>query len=135
MRAKGYMGRILRVDLGNRRMETEELTDNMAERFIGGCGFGSKILYEETTPETDPLSPENLLIFTTGPVTGTPMFSSDRFNAVSKSPLTGIFAESSAGGYWAGRFKKCGYDALVLSGASDSPVYLHIDDDGPKNGG
>lgn len=130
MRAKGYMGRILRVDLSRRRIDTEELGDTMAEEFLGGCGFGAKILYEETTPETDPLGPENILIFATGPVTGTPVFSSDRFDAVSKSPLTGIFAESSAGGYWAGRFKGCGYDALVLSGKSDSPAYLYIDDAG-----
>jgi len=130
MKSRGYMGKILRVNLSARRIEEEELTDAMAEQFIGGCGFGAKILYEETTPLMNPLEPQNPLIFATGPVTGTPMFSSDRFDAVSRSPLTGIFAESSAGGYWAGTFKSCGYDALVITGASASPVYLFIDESG-----
>ena len=66
------------------------------------------------------------MIFATGPLTGTALFNSDRIELVTKSPLTGIFAESSAGGYWAGRFKKCGYDALIITGASATPVYLNI---------
>lgn len=129
MKAKGYMGKILRVDLTSRKFVVEELTDKLAEQFIGGCGLGTKILYEETAAGIDPLGPENLLIFATGPMNGTRAFNSDRFDVVSKSPLTGIFAESSAGGYWSGKFKRCGYDALVIKGRADSAVYIAIDDE------
>jgi len=65
--AKGYMGKILHVDLSSRQMRVEELTDEVAEKYIGGSGLGAKILFEETSPTTDPLSPENILIFATGP--------------------------------------------------------------------
>ena len=129
LKAKGYMGKILRVDLNERKIRVESLTDKVAEKFVGGCGLGTKILYEETTAATDPLGPENLLILATGPVTGTKMFNSDRFDAVSKSPLTGIYTESSAGGYWGGKFKRCGYDAMVVMGKAASPVYISIDND------
>lgn len=129
MKAKGYMGTILHVDLTNRKFWTEPLEDRTAENFVGGCGIGSKILYDETTGSTDPLGPDNVLIFATGPVTGTRMFNSDRFDTVSISPLTGIYAESNCGGYWGGKMKKCGYDAIVIKGKADSPVYLLIDDD------
>ena len=94
MKAKGYMGKILRVDLTSRKFVVERLTDKVAEQFIGGCGLGTKILYEETAVGIDPLGPENLLIFASGPMNGTMAFNSDRFDVVSKSPLTGIFAES-----------------------------------------
>jgi len=130
MKAKGYMGKILRVDLTSRKFVVEGLTDKVAEQFIGGCGLGTKILYEETAAGIDPLGPENLLIFSSGPMNATMAFNSDRFDVVSKSPLTGIFAESSAGGYWSGKFKRCGYDALVIKGRADLPVYIAIDDEG-----
>ena len=129
MKAKGYMGKILRVDLGSGKFDEDELTDKTAENFIGGCGLGAKILYEETEAGTDPLGPDNLLIFAAGPVNGTKAFNSDRFDTVSKSPLTGIFAESNCGGYWGANFKKCGYDALVIRGRADTPVYIFIDDE------
>lgn len=129
MQAKGYMGKILRVDLSTRKIETEELTDAVAEKFLGGSGLGAKILYEETSVETDPLGPDNLLFFGVGPMTGTKTFNSDRFEAVSKSPLTGIYGEANVGGYWGSTFKKCGYDAIVIKGKSDSPVYINIHDE------
>ena len=125
----GYMGKILRVNLTDRSV-TEEATDEAVMRqYLGGCGLGAKLLFDMTGVDTDPLEPDNPMIFATGPLTGTALFNSDRIDLVTKSPLTGIFAESSAGGFWAGRFKKCGYDALVITGASDKPVYLNITDD------
>ena len=119
MDAKGYMGKVLRVDLSTRDVRAEELSDETARAFIGGSGLGSKILYEETAADTDPLGPDNPLIFATGPLTGTMLFNTDRIDVVSKSPLTGIFGEASGGGYWAGKLKACGYDAMVVRGAAD----------------
>ena len=129
MNPNGYMGRILRVDLSSGKVAAEELTDEVAREFIGGSGLGTKILYDETTPDTDPLGPENRLIFATGPLTGTMLFNTDRFDVVARSPLTGAFGESSSGGYWGGKFKACGYDALVIKGKAEGPVYLYLDND------
>jgi aldehyde:ferredoxin oxidoreductase len=128
MKAKGYMGKVLRVDLGTQKVETETLDEKTARTFIGGNGLGTKILFEETGRDTDPLGPENVIVFAVGPVTGTRAFNSNRFDAVSKSPLTGIYGESSAGGYWGGVFKRCGFDALVIKGKSDQPAYISIQD-------
>jgi aldehyde:ferredoxin oxidoreductase len=129
MKAKGYMGKVLRVDLSTGKVGVEALGDAVAEAFVGGSGLGTKILFEETSPETDPLGPDNPLVFATGPLTGTMLFNTDRFEVVAKSPLTGVFGEASAGGYWAGKFKACGYDALVIRGIADRPVYLYVDND------
>jgi len=129
MKAKGYFGKILRVDLTSGEIRTEELEDGTAESFIGGNGLGTKILCEETTVDTDPLGSENPLIFAVGPLTGTGLFNSDRFDVVSRSPLTGIYGEASAGGFWGGKFKRCGFDALVVKGKADKPVYLYIEND------
>ncbi len=128
MKAKGYMGRILRVDLSRRKIEVQPLADELAESYIGGSGFGAKILYEETRPEIDPLGPENLLVFAVGPLTGTRIYNSNRYGVVAKSPLTGHFGEANSGGHWGGTFKRCGYDALILSGISEEPVTLYIDE-------
>ena len=122
------MGKILRIDLSTDTITENFLQEHTARQFLGGSGLGAKILSDETGPETDPLGPENIMIFAAGPLNGTGLFNSNRFDVVSKSPLTGIFAESSAGGYWGGKFKACGYDALVISGASSKPVYISITD-------
>ena len=132
MSTKGYMGKVLRVDLSAKKIREDALSDRTAELFIGGSGFGARILYDETKPDTDPLGPENPLIFAVGPLTGTQVFNSCRFQVVTKSPLTGIFAESNSGGYWGEVFKKCGYDAMVVEGRSDRPVYVSIDEQGAR---
>lgn len=128
MRSKGYMGKMLLVNLTERKISEREMDDDEARKFIGGSGLGAKLLFDGKALRCDPLAPDNLLIFAVGPLTGTSLFNSDRFDVITKSPLTGIFAESSAGGYWAGKFKRCGYDALVISGKADGPVYLAISD-------
>ncbi len=125
----GYMGKILRINLSTKSITEEKLEEDTARKYIGGCGLGAKFLMDETGPETDPLGSDNIMVFATGPLNGSGLFNSDRFDVVSKSPLTGIFAESSAGGYWAGKFKRCGFDALVIKGASKKPVYINIIDD------
>jgi aldehyde:ferredoxin oxidoreductase len=129
MKAKGYNGKVLQIDLSEQRVSIDELEDAAARAFIGGSGLGAEILFRETSQETRPLAPENVMVFATGPLTGTRAFCSNRFSVMAKSPLTGIFAEASAGGYWAGAFKGSGYDVLVLKGRSAQPVYLYIDEE------
>ena len=129
MTAKGYHGKILRVDLAERRISVDAMDDSTTRALIGGSGLGAEILFRETRRDTDPLGPENILIFATGPLTGTQVFSSNRFSLVSRSPLTGIFGEASAGGYWAGSFKACGYDILVVKGKATQQAYLYIDEE------
>ncbi|MDA3958418.1 aldehyde ferredoxin oxidoreductase N-terminal domain-containing protein, partial [Oceanispirochaeta sp.] len=125
----GYMGKVLRINLSNESVTEEQLSEDIARKYIGGCGLGAKFLADETGPDTDPLGPDNIMVFATGPLNGSGLFNSDRFDVVSKSPLTGIFAEASAGGYWANKFKRCGYDALIIKGASKKPVYINITDE------
>ena len=98
----GYTGVIARVDLSKSYVVTESYEDQMALNFIGGSGAATKLLFDETNSETDPLGPDNLLIFSTGPYTGTGIPSSDRIQTVGKSPLLGfmqspILEEHSAG--------------------------------------
>ena len=128
----GYRGKILRINLTKRNITIEELRKNDTDGFIGGSGLGSKFLYGELEKGTDPLGPGNVLIFSTGPMTGTKLFNSNRFSAIAKSPLTGIFAEASAGGYWGGTFKRCGYDVLIVQGMSETPVCIIVDDTGAR---
>jgi len=129
MKSKGYMGKIVRVDLSTGKITREELDDDTVRRFIGGSGLGAKILYDQTSVETDPMGPENLLIFAVGPCTGTRIFNSNRYQVITKSPLTGIYGEANCGGYWGEVFKRCGYDALVIQGVSKTPVSIYIDDE------
>ncbi len=110
-------------------IEEINLEEEILKKFIGGSGLGVKLLFDNTDKTTDPLSPENVIIFTTGPLTGTKVFSSDRYSVVTKSPLTGIFAEADCGGRWGESFKKCGYDGMMIKGKAEKPVYISINDD------
>ena len=91
---KGYMGKILRVDLTNKKLIEEKIGDTLYRKYIGGVGLQAYFLYKETDENTDPLGPENRLMFMTGPFTGTGIPSSGRHSVVAKSPLTGIWGES-----------------------------------------
>ena len=124
----GYMGKLLRIDLSTKQIEIEEVEEDVARKYIGGSGLGAKILFEETSVDTDPLGPENILIFMTGPLTGTRTFSSDRFEVITKSPLTGTYAESNCGGHWGEKLKKSGYDGIIVLGKADRPLYIWVDD-------
>lgn len=119
---KGYMGKILRVDLTKGKIEEQKLDETLARNFIGGSGLGTKILYDETGAETDPLGPENRLIFMTGPFAATPIITSGRHQVVTKSPLTGAYTESDSGGTWGPFLKRAGFDGIVVSGRSSKPV-------------
>ena len=118
----------MRVDLTNRKIEVEDLNEELIRKYIGGLGFEAKILYEETAPETDPLSPENILMAVTGPYTGTGVPTSGRHHVVARSPLTGLFGESNVGGSWAVHLKRAGFDGIVIKGKSEAPLYLWIRD-------
>lgn len=125
---KGYAGKILRVDLTKGKVEAEKLDENLAKKFIGGSGLATKILFDETGPETDPLGPDNRLIFMTGPFAATPIITSGRHHVVTKSPLTGAYTESDSGGTWGPFLKRAGFDGIVVSGKSSKPVYLWVAD-------
>lgn len=98
--------------------------------FLGGSGLAAKILFEETGPQTDPLSPDNVLIFANGPLTGTGVPCSGRHGIVAKSPLTGIFGESDVGGRWGTMLSRTGYAGIVFRGRASSPVFLVLSDEG-----
>jgi aldehyde:ferredoxin oxidoreductase len=128
--AGGYWHRILRFDLTTGKQRVEELDEATVKAFIGGVGLGAKYLIEGTGRETDPLGPENLLIFTTGPYTATKIPLSGRHAVVIKSPLTNGYGESDVGGTWGTQLKRVGYDGLIISGRADRPVYLWIHEGG-----
>lgn len=126
---KGYAGKILRIDLSNGDLDIRNLPEKVCREYIGGKGFGAKILFEQMDPKTNPYDPANLLIFATGPVTGTTLSGAAKFCAIFKSPLTGIWGESQCGGYFAPQLKYAGYDMIIIQGASKTPVYLTIEDE------
>lgn len=125
----GYTGKILRVNLTTRTASTEALNHEEAVKFIGGRGFGTKMYMDEVDPSIEPLAPENKLFIVTGPLTGTNAPTSARFMVITKSPLSGTIACSNSGGHWGAELKFAGYDAIILEGKADKPVYLNIVDD------
>jgi len=125
----GYTGRLLRVDLTNEKVSFEEIKPEILREYIGGVGYGVKLLYDELPAGIDPLSPENKILFATGPLTGTGAPGSGSTEVCFKSPLTGIWGEARCGGEWGGALKKAGYDFLVLEGKAKEPKYILIDDD------
>jgi len=122
----GFSGKILRVNLSKRKITEEELKQELVEQFLGGRGLGARMLFEEVGANIDPLEPDNKLIFATGPLNGTKVPSCSRYAVVTKSPLTGLFLESLAAGFLAPHLKFAGYDAIIVEGKSEKPVYLWI---------
>lgn len=125
----GYMGKILDADLSKGTLREYSLGEALAEQFMGGKGFGARILYDELPPDCPPLSSENILIFATGPLTGTLAPSSGRFEVCTKSPLTGLWLDSNCGGFFGPELKQAGFDAIIVRGKAPKPVVLIIDDD------
>ncbi|HHY91915.1 MAG TPA: aldehyde ferredoxin oxidoreductase, partial [Firmicutes bacterium] len=122
------MGKLLRVDLTQGSITEEEFSEDLARTYIGGSGLGAALLYQETGPGADPLGPENRVLFLTGPVTGTRVFTSGRYAVVTRSPLTGIWAEADAGGKFGPRLKAAGFDGIIIQGRAEKPVYLFVND-------
>ena len=121
-------GKLLRVDLSSKKISEISIEDNVVRNFLGAKGVGAYLLYTMLDSHTDPLSPDNLLMFLNGPLTGTSFPTSGRTTVVTKSPLTGLFLDSHAGGFFGPELKKTGYDGIVLKGASEKHVYLWIND-------
>ncbi len=117
------------VDLTTGRVTVEETPADLLRRFIGGRGLGAKLLYDLVGPEVDPCSPDNYLIFTAGPLAGTPWPTSARVHVTFKSPLTGIYGYANSGGHFVAELKHAGYDALLITGRAPRPSLLRITDD------
>lgn len=124
----GWSGRLLDIDLSDKSFEYDP-TPYLKE-YVGGRGLGVRLFTERASPKADPLGPECPLIFSFGPLTGTIAPASGRFSAISKSPLTHTILDSNCGGYFAARGKGCGIDAFILSGQSESPCIVVIDEQG-----
>ena len=124
----GYTGKILDVDLTSGILSETELDRRFAQDYMGGKGFGARILYDQLPPHCDPLSPENILVFATGPLTGTLAPSSGRFEVCTKSPATGLWLDANCGGFFGPELKFAGYDMVIIRGKAASAVMLVIDD-------
>ena len=124
-----WAGKILRVNLTAGTVKTEALNTEWARSYIGSRGLGSKYLVTEVDPKVDPLSPENKIIWATGPLTGTMASTGGRYTVITKGPLTGAIACSNSGGYWGAELKMAGWDMIIFEGKSPKPVYLYINDD------
>ena len=130
----GYNGKIAYIDLGSMNVEVKDLDHKIAEDYLGGAGLSAKITYDLLsendfqTLQEDPFSSVNPLIFATGPLTGTMTPSSSRYCVTGISPLTGIWGESTSGGFFPIALKKSGYDAIVITGKAEKPKFIMIDD-------
>ena len=125
--ANGFMGKMLWVDLEKGTFTEEQTDEKLAREYIGGYGLGARILYERLKPHVDPLGPENILGFITGPLAGTPSPGGSRYTVVGKSPLTGGWGDANSGGVFGPHLKFSGYDAVFFTGIAAKPVYLFID--------
>lgn len=125
----GWTGKLLRVDLTSGNCTAEQIPQEWLNEYIGGRGVAARYLYEEMDPTVDPLSPENKLIFATGPLTGTPVPCGARYMVVTKGALTDAITTSNSGGFWGPELKFAGYDLVIIEGCAPKPTYLFIYDD------
>jgi len=125
----GYTGKILYVNLNTGKTKVESLSEEFCKKYIGGVGFATRLLYDNNKPRMDPYNPDNTLIFASGPVGGTLVPTGNKYSVASKSPLTGFIGDAISCSFWPRELKAAGYDALVIKGRADKPIYLFIDDD------
>jgi len=125
----GWSEKILDIDLSTQTYKTYPLDMEMARQFIGGRGLGARLLWNLVGPEVAPLSPENVLIFTNGPLTGTGYQTSNRFSVTTKSPLTGTVLDANSGGFWGMQFKKTGFDVMIVRGKARQPIWIELKND------
>lgn len=121
--------KILRVNLTDRTCKSEPLNMQWAQDYLGQRGLATKYLVSEIDPKVDPLSPDNKIIWATGPLTGTMASTGGRYSVVTKGPLTGAIACSNSGGYFGAELKFAGWDMVIIEGRASSPVYLSIEND------
>ncbi len=126
----GYGGKILEVDLSERSFKTRDIPEKLAKAFIGGRGLGAALLYKELKPGVDPLSKYNPLIFASGPATASPLPACSRWEAVTKSPLTGTYLCSNVGCFFGTELKRAGFDVMIIRGGSKDPTWLHVTEGG-----
>lgn len=124
-----YFERILHVDLTQRTSRVEHVEARALQPYLGGVGLGTRLLYDHLPPGADPLGPENVLVFAPGPFAGTPIATTSRHAVVAKSPLTGMIGDSLSSSFWSHTLRRAGYDALLVTGRAEAPVYLTIYDD------
>ena len=124
-----FEGRTLQVDLGTGNSERGQVAPEITDAYIGGRGLGGRLLLDLLPPGTDPLSPENILMFVTGPLTGTPFSGTGKYVVITKSPATGSFCDSYSSGLLAPALRFAGHDVLILKGRAPAPSYLWIKDD------
>ena len=124
----GYTGKILRVNLTNKSIIVEALSEEVCRKYIGGAGFIAYFLWKELKAGIDALGPDNKLIFALGPVTGLSLPGASRNCVGAKSPLTGGIAKAEVGGFWMAQLKRAGYDAIIIEGKAEKPVYIWVHD-------
>jgi aldehyde:ferredoxin oxidoreductase len=126
---KGFFNRQLRIDLSDKKTTIEPIPESILQSYLGGKGLGSFLLLKENPPHVDPFSPKNRLIFTLGPLADTPFYGSSRYAVFTKSPQTGIYSESYSGGKITLSLSRTGYDAIIIEGKSEHPIFLEIGDE------
>lgn len=124
-----WHGKILRINLTTKSIKTETVDEQFAAKYLGGRGWAIKYLLDEMDPSIDAFDPGNLLIFATGPLTGTVAPTGNRYMVVTKSPLTGALTNSNSGGFFPTEMKRTGFDLFIFEGKADSPVYVWINND------
>ena len=122
----GYIGKILRVDLSTGELRGEPLNEEYARDFVGGSGLAARYVYDMVDGDTDPLGPDNPLLFMTGPLVGTAMPSAGRCSVCALSPLTRIWGEANTGGFFGPELRFAGYDGIIVTGRAERPVWLSI---------
>ena len=127
---RGFYNKILEIDVTDKSFEVNPISDQLLRKTLGGKGLGTHLLLKENPPLVDPLSPDNRLIITTGPIAGTPVWGSCRYGVFTKSPQTGFYSESYAGGTAAEYMAKTGFDVFLMKGASEEPVWIEINEEG-----
>jgi len=129
---KGYMGKVLLVDLSSGEIKEQTIEDRVYEQLLSGVGLGAYMLYNNIPKGADPLGPDNMLGFVSGLMTGTGSVMTGRWMAVCKSPLTGGWGDANCGGNLSPAIKQCGYDGIFFKGISEKPVYLYVGDSGAE---
>jgi len=124
----GFEGKMLEIDLSKGSISNSTVSKDIIRKFIGGSGLGAKLMFDRVDPKVDPLSPQNTLFILTGPTSGLSVPGGARFSVCAKSPLTNMFGESSSGGNFATELRQAGWDGIIVSGASNKPVYLVVED-------
>ena len=125
---KGFFNQLLRIDLSKQKSSVEPIPESILRSYLGGKGLGSYLLLKENPPHIDPFSPQNRLIITLGPLADTPFYGSSRYAVFTKSPQTGIYSESYSGGRITLSLSRTGYDAIIIQGKSNHPIFLEISD-------